>query len=380
MKILTISNCPLIESQGSGYIIVNFTRGLQQLGHEVDVFGPEAYEPFQFLGGRAKSYRQALGMLFFCLRQIKKKRYDIIEFYGAEAWLTISVLHQLKNRSYLMISHSNGLETNVYEVISNYGKVLNYNAVVRKWYQLNQSALFSQAFTKVDGIITVSQYESNYALKNKYQSSLNIITIENSLLDNYLKINISFKRKPIIAYCGTWLTRKGIQIIKNDISKILTDFSNSRFKLIGVGNNFKKEENFPIEICNRIEVIPFVDNKDILKQIYQTVSILIMPSIYESFGLVSAEAMACGCALVANKTGFAASLKHREEAMLIDEPLSPYLYEAVKELLLNESLRMKIAQMGYERVQTLRWDLAIDKLEMSYSQWLAGFKVLKDLA
>ncbi|MHC5831021.1 MAG: hypothetical protein ACYT04_87450, partial [Nostoc sp.] len=63
-----------------------------------------------------------------------------------------------------------------------------------------------------------------------------------------------------------------------------------------------------------------------------------------------------------------------------DEPLSPYLYEAVKELLLNESLRMKIAQIGYERVQTLRWDLAIDKLEMTYSEWLAGFKMLKDLA
>ena len=99
-----------------------------------------------------------------------------------------------------------------------------------------------------------------------------------------------------------------------------------------------------------------------------------MTSIYESFNLVSAEAMACGCALVANKTGFAASLKHREEAMLIDQPLSPYLYEAVKELLLNESLRMKIAQMGYERVQNLRWDLAIDKLEMTYSEWLVDFR------
>jgi hypothetical protein len=60
--------------------------------------------------------------------------------------------------------------------------------------------------------------------------------------------------------------------------------------------------------------------------------------------------------------------------MLIDEPLSPYLYESVKELLLDESLRIKIAQTGYKRVQSLRWDLAIDKLERTYSQWLHKFR------
>ena len=372
MKILTISNCPLVESQGSGYIIVNFTRGLQQRGHEIDLFGPDDYEPLQFLRGSANSYRQALGMLFFCLLQINKKQYDIIEFYGAESWLTVSVLHKLKNRSYLMISHSNGLETHYYEVASKYSKVLDTKS--KRWYQVNQSALFTQAFTRVDGIVTVSQNERDYALKKKYQNPLNIITIENSLLNDYLKIiNINLHRDPIIAYCGSWLTNKGVQLIKNDISKILIEFPDSTLKLIGVGSNFKKEEHFSTEICNKIEVIPYVD-RDKLKIIYQTASILIMTSIYESFNLVSAEAMACGCALVANKTGFAASLKHREEAMLIDQPLSPYLYEAVKELLLNESLRMKIAQMGYERVQNLRWDLAIDKLEMTYSEWLVDFR------
>jgi glycosyltransferase involved in cell wall biosynthesis len=373
MKILTISNCPLIESQGSGYIIVNFARGLQERGHEVDVFGPESYEPLQFLRGRANQYRQALGMLFFAYFKLQKKKYDVIEFYGAEAWLTISVLHHLKNRSYLMISHSNGLETNVNEVMSKYKEVY-CDLVPKKWYQLNQSILFTQTFTKVDGIITVSQYEINYALQKKYQSPLNILAIENSLLNDYLKININLQRDHIVAYCGSWLPRKGIQLIKNDIPKILIEFPDSIFKLIGIGNNFKKEEHFPREICSRIEVIPFVDNKETLKTIYQTVSILIMPSIYESFGLVSAEGMACGCALVANKTGFAASLKHREEAMLIDEPLSPYLYESVKELLLDESLRIKIAQTGYKRVQSLRWDLAIDKLERTYSQWLHEFR------
>ena len=98
MKILTISNCPLIESQGSGYVIVNFANGLRKKGHEVDLFEPDDYEPLQFLRGRANQYRQALGILFFTLNQITKKKYDVLEFYGAEAWLIISFLSRLKAR------------------------------------------------------------------------------------------------------------------------------------------------------------------------------------------------------------------------------------------------------------------------------------------
>jgi len=375
MKILTISNCHLIESQRSGYTIVNFVRGLKQRGHEVDLFGPNEYEPLQFLQGRASRYRKALGIFFFCLVQINKKKYDIIEFYGAEAWLTVAFLQQFKKRPYLIICHSNGLETNVHKVMTQNNEAVSYGSKLKKWYQFDQTGLFEIFFNKVDGIITQSDYDRSYGLNQQYQQVDRLTTIEPGLLNTFLRLQLDFSRDAIIGYCGSWIPRKGTKIMINDVSNLLAEFPSLIFKLIGVGNDFKKEEYFPIQICNRISIIPFVENKDDLKKIYKTVSIFIMPSIYESFGLVSAEAMSCGCALVASKTGFAASLKHGEEAMLIDELISPHLYEAVKKLLLNESLRMKIAQNGYERVQNLLWNNAIDKLEITYLQWLDQYRI-----
>jgi glycosyltransferase involved in cell wall biosynthesis len=369
MKILSLSNCPLVESQGSGYIILNFCRGLQQRGHEVDLFGPEYYEPFQSLK-KAKRYRQAAGMLLFAAYQLTKKKYDVIEFYGGESWLTASIIAKIPKRSSLLVSHSNGLETYYNELLMKYLNSPYSNGAHRKWYQLNQKKLLEKAFTQVDGIVTLSEYECNYGLKHQYKNNSHIVAIEPSLLNDYLGLAIDFQRKPIIGYCGSWLQRKGSKLIEADISRLLTDFPECSFKLVGVGDSFRKSTHFPSALCSRIEVIPFVKSKKELQNIYQMLSILIVPSIYESFGLVTSEAMACGCAVVVSKTGFGASLKHREEAVIIQEPVSPFLYEGVKELLLNEPLRLQIAKTGYQRVQNLCWEAAVEQLESIYLEWL----------
>jgi glycosyltransferase involved in cell wall biosynthesis len=369
MKILSMSNCPLVESQGSGYAILNFSHGLRNRGHEIDLFDPNAFEPFSFLR-KAKRYRQALGMLFFTLCKLNTQHYDIVEFYGAESWLTVSILRRIQNRKFLLVSHTNGLETHCCEVLIQFLGSASLNGLPSKWYQFNQNILLEKAFTQVDGIVTVSEYDRSYALKQNYQDKLHVALVEYGLIDSFLNINVDFHRKPIVGYCGSWVARKGIKTIQTDLCQLLTHFPDCLFKIIGVDLSFNKEEWFPPEIISRIEVIPFVELKNDLKKIYQSISIFIVPSVYESFGLVTAEAMACGCAVVANKTGFAANLKHRQEALILDEPVSPFIYESVKELLLNESLRLQIAKAGYQRVQSLRWDLAVDRLEQTYQKWL----------
>lgn len=374
MKILSISNCSLVESQGSGYVILNFCRGLRARHHEVDLFGPESYEPLQFLQGRATSYRQAVGMLLFTLRQLKKKKYDIVEFYGGESWITASILSKIPSRKFLLVSHSNGLETRYYETLVKSSETGLIESPFKKWYQLDQTSFFKNAFNQVDGIVTVSEDEAQYALACHYQDDAHVVGINNSLPEDHIGLSVEFGRKPVIGYCGSWIQRKGIQLIQSDITQILNEFPECTFKLIGVGANFHKEDYFPTSISAQIKVISFVENKQYLQKIYHTLSVLIVPSIYESFGLVTAEAMACGCAVVVSKIGWGAALENHKEALIIENLISPRLYQAVKELLLDEPLRIKIAEAGYQRVQNLRWSTAVDKLENTYVKWLEEFR------
>jgi glycosyltransferase involved in cell wall biosynthesis len=373
MKILTVSNCPLVQHQGSGYVVLNYCSGLRARGHKVDLFGPESFEPFKYLNGRAKNYRLTLGIFFWVLIKMIREQYDLIEFYGGQSWLAASFLSSLHDRSYLIVNHTNGPEMRYIELMAGYSEKM-ADSPLSKWYQFDQTKLFRKAFEKADAIITVSDDDRNYLLGQNCKDPSKIKAINNPIPDRFIGLEVDFQRGPVVGFCGTWIPKKGIDLIKRDMTRLLTEMPDVGFKLIGVGEGFRKQMHFPLELCSSIEVIPFLKDKSALISAYQTISILILPSIVESFGMVAAEAMACGCAVVTTRVGFGAELSDHEEAIIIDAAKSPQLYEAVRKLLLDEPLRIKIARNGYQKVQCLRWDNAVNILHKTYQEWLTEFR------
>lgn len=153
MRILTLSNCPLDPSFGSGYVILRYAAGLRERGHLVDLLGPEDYEPLR-RWGRATGYRQALGMAWTALRRARSGRYDVVEFWGGEAWLAILLLRRRSRRRFLVVGHSNGLETHSAErLAAARGEGL---LPPRKWYHFDLSPLVARSFRAADGLVTVA--------------------------------------------------------------------------------------------------------------------------------------------------------------------------------------------------------------------------------
>jgi glycosyltransferase involved in cell wall biosynthesis len=368
MKFLVVSNCPLEESQGSGYVVLNFCRRLEARGHDVDVIGPDQLDVSKFLH-RGRWLRYSVGMLISVIIALSKKRYDIVEFYGGESWLSASVLSRLPGRSCLLVHHSNGLETHyISRMCEGAGPRIEVGWQPQ-WYQALYKRLVKIAFTDVDGIVTVSEFDREFALQNGYQENHHIASIENGLPDSYLDLKIDLNRQPVIGFCGSWTLRKGIGILETVIPQILNDFSDARFKMIGVSQASLSGLKLTSEQKSRLEVIPFQDDKQALKSLYQSLSILVMPSYYESFGMVATEAMSCGCALIATDTGFVHGLTSGKEALII-EPQARALYSGIKTLLSDDKLRKEIALQGYKRVQSLEWNQSINRLEATYTNWL----------
>ena len=225
-----------------------------------------------------------------------------------------------------------------------------------------------KAFTKADLVVTVSQYDRDWLIKKGFQPPDSVVAIENPIADEFFEQPMSQTREKLIGYCGTWLPKKGVHVLAEDVGRILKEFPDYRLLLIGVGPSFEKERYFSAEVCPRIDVVSYVESKVELRDLYWKMSIFVLPSVIESFGLALAEAMACGCAVVATKVGFAAGLRDREDAILLEKAESPDLYNAVRELILDSDLQSRLGQQAVRAVQHLRWSDAIAKLSSTYIQ------------
>lgn len=101
-----------------------------------------------------------------------------------------------------------------------------------------------------------------------------------------------------------------------------------------------------------------------LVELYNSCQIFLHPSRLEGWGLPAAEAMACGCALVAaHNQGVDEFAVDGENGLLapIGEP--ERLAEAVLRLLSDEELRHRLAERGRERITQFDWNLAVENFE-----------------
>ncbi|MEW6558184.1 MAG: glycogen synthase [Elusimicrobiota bacterium] len=87
-------------------------------------------------------------------------------------------------------------------------------------------------------------------------------------------------------------------------------------------------------------------------QLYSSAKVFVCPSIYEPFGIINLEAMACKTPVVASATGGILEVVIPEETGLLVEPKNPgQIAGAVNRLLKDEKLRKKFGEASRARVE-----------------------------
>lgn len=355
LKILSLANTPALNHLGSGYVIHNFNKGLQDQGYEVDFFGPEHFEVLSCLAPRARQYRLALGMLRFVKKQLYQKEYDIIEFWGGESFMAIKYLAGLTNRRFKIVHHTNGPEPK-YESISRALYPEKY-----RWYQFKRRRLMWPSFSLPDLVITVSLDDKKWLEERQLPKKGKVIAISPGLPDQFIGLPFTVDRPKRIGFCGTWLPKKGVAVMQAIIPNILRTYPDWRFTIIGQPDTFQAANYFPQDILSQIEVIPFIRDKTELIRQYQQLQIFFLPSIHESFGLVIPEAMACGCAVISSEVGFAHELENGQDAIVVSAYKERNFEQALRNLIDNRVQRLQIATSGYQKSQKLLWKNSIQK-------------------
>ncbi len=119
------------------------------------------------------------------------------------------------------------------------------------------------------------------------------------------------------------------------------------------------------ELRDRIHFTGFVSDQELL-QLYGACDVFVYPSFYEGFGLPIVEAMACGRAVACSNTS--AMPEVADSAALLFDPCSTEdLFRAMRDLLLNPELRLRMERLGMQRATLFSWEKAAGKtLEIYY--------------
>ncbi|WP_026776773.1 glycogen synthase [Polaribacter sp. Hel_I_88] len=193
-----------------------------------------------------------------------------------------------------------------------------------------------------------------------------ITTKDSSTLDAY-KID---KTKPYVLFVGRITRQKGIIHLVNAIKYIDPDTQ----IVLCAGAPDTKEIGKEMEIAvhevqktrnNVIWIDKMVTKKEII-ELYSHAAVFCCPSIYEPFGIINIEAMACNTAVVAsavggikevvvhNETGILVPVEQQKEAPF--EPVNPDkfakdLADGINKVIADPVLRKSMAEKGRKRVE-----------------------------
>ena len=108
-------------------------------------------------------------------------------------------------------------------------------------------------------------------------------------------------------------------------------------------------------------------------EVLSQAKVLLLPSLYEGFGMATTEAMACGCAVVVTPTGFGSSIRDGVDGFVCDFRDADTMRARCLTLLNDEELRQRMASAGRERVKEMTWQRQVHALESIYKHWVQVF-------
>ena len=175
------------------------------------------------------------------------------------------------------------------------------------------------------------------------------------------RAELGLEDERIVLFVGRIEPLKGVDILINAAALLESDVDCS--VLIVGGDESSRSQVARLRelartrgIEHRVAFVGAVDH-DRLPLYYSAADVCVVPSHYESFGLVAVEAMASGVPVVASRVGgLAGTVKDGETGYLVPWLCPEPFAERIELLLDNEPLRRNLGEAAREAVSRYRWE------------------------
>jgi D-inositol-3-phosphate glycosyltransferase len=183
------------------------------------------------------------------------------------------------------------------------------------------------------------------------------------------------KGERIILFVGRIEPLKGIDVLIGAAAQLHED---ENFRVLIVGGDARAEAQVDelrqhaarLGVDHHISFVGAVAHES-LPLYYNAADVCVVPSYYESFGLVAVESMACGTPVVASRVGgLTSTINDGETGYLIPWRCPEPFAERLELLLDNDELRASFGRAAREAVERFRWANVADAVSALYDELL----------
>lgn len=173
-----------------------------------------------------------------------------------------------------------------------------------------------------------------------------------------VKRELGLEEESLICFVGKFVRRKRVDLLLSAFRRLKTDADGADVGLVLAGDG---PERGRLQAMVREQAIPNVhfvgfQQPHDLPRVYAVSDLFVLPSVYETWGVVVNEAMACGLpVVVTNQVGAAGDIvKDGKNGYIVPVDDVDALYNAIKRIILAPVLKERMGQASLELIAS--WD------------------------
>ncbi len=184
---------------------------------------------------------------------------------------------------------------------------------------------------------------------------------------------------PFLLYAGRISPHKNLVRIIQAFAALKTELEKQALypdlKLIIIGDELSKHPDLRRTVVrsgvqNDVRFMGFIPI-EMLRVFYDAAKVFVFPSLYEGFGLQPLEAMAHGTPVVTSNSSSLPEVVG-QAAVLVNPENVFEIMRALHRVLLDQSVRDKIRQRGYEQANKFSWETSAHRILEVYEEVIAG--------
>jgi glycosyltransferase involved in cell wall biosynthesis len=237
---------------------------------------------------------------------------------------------------------------------------------VKGWHRRTYSrVMFRAVRSKATGILCVSRFAKDELMKFFPNGPQNISVVHNGVDTSWFHEtdHESPHQKPYLLFVGNVKPHKNIPRLLDAFGRLLETIPHD-LVIIGRQEGFLTGDPIAVKKASgmrrRVVFVGELDHShDLLRRYYSHADVLILPSLYESFGLPALEAIACRCPVIVSRIGGMPEV-YGDAALYCDPYDVADIADGIFRMVTNHDLRRQYVEKGVAVARAYSWEKAAE--------------------